>query len=202
MIIVAVLCLIGLIVGLIYGIGLNDDGEKKQISVWEVRTAKELQEFKFVQTLNGDYELSEAEQFGYMGFMTSMVKEDAVASITFTTDILTGESLKITDAEDAVARFVERYSQNLGFPSEALPQKVRFADEETYKSCPDNDYEALIKGYLMFEYSYRDTKGILWIVQIYSPRDNTVSASVMCYPDDSGFTDFEAQINLNKEVME
>lgn len=202
MIFVAVLCLIGLIVGLIYGIGSVDDGEKNQTSVWEVSSAKELQEFKFVQSLNGDYELSKAEQFGYMGFMTATVKEDTVTSITFTTDILTGETLKITDAEDSVARFVESYSKDLGFPPEAMPQKVRFADEETYKSCPDNDYEALIKGYLMFEYSYRDTKGTLWIVQIYSPRDNTVSASVMCYPDDSGFTDFEAQINLNKEVME
>ena len=54
----------------------------------------------------------------------------------------------------------------------------------------------------MFEYSYRDTDGILWIVQIYSPRDNILSASVMCHPDDSGFTDFEAQVNLDKEVME
>ena len=58
-----------------------------------------------------------------------------------------------------------------------------------------------MKGYLMFEYSYRDADGILWIVQIYSPRDHIVSASVIRYYDDSGFTDFEAQVNLQKEVM-
>ena len=134
--------------------------------------------------------------------MTAAMKEGSVSSISFTADILTEETLKITDTEKTVADFVKSYSESLSFPIEVIPQKVRFADEETYKSCPDNDYEALIKGYLMFEYSYRDTEGILWIVQIYSPRDNILSASVMCYLDDSGFTNFEAQINLNKEVME
>lgn len=202
MILVAVLCLIGLIAGLIYGIGHSDDAPKSENSVFSCRTEADLQTFGFEHSLDGSYVLNESVQFGHKGFMTASVKDDAVSSITFTVDILTGESIKITETEDAVASFVESYCKNLDFPLEVTPQKVRFADEETYKSCPDNDYEALIKGYLMFEYSYRDTEGILWIVQIYSPRDNIVSASVMCYPDDSGFTDFEAQINLNKEVME
>lgn len=202
MILVAVLCLIGLIVGLIYGIGHSGDAPKSEDSVFGCRSVSELQKFGFEHSLDGSYELNESIQFGHAGFMTASVKDDAVSSITFTADILTGESIKITEAEDAVASFVESYSKDLDFPHTATPQMVRFADEETYKSCPENDYEALIKGYLMFEYSYRDTEGILWIVQIYSPRDNIVSASVMCYPDDSGFTDFEAQINLNKEVME
>lgn len=202
MILVAVLCLIGLIVGLIYGIGRSDDASKSENSVFSCRTEADLQTFGFEHSLDGSYELNESVQFGHAGFMTASVKDDAVSSITFTADILTGESIKITEAEAAVASFVESYSKDLDFPPMATPQMVRFADEETYKSCPDNDYEALIKGYMMFEYSYRDTEGILWIVQIYSSRDNIVSASVMCYPDDSGFTDFEAQINLNKEVME
>lgn len=202
MILVAVLCMIGLIAGLIYGIGHSGDAPKSEDFVFSCRTEADLHKFGFEQSLDGSYELNESVQFGYKGFMTASVKDDAVSSITFTADILTGESIKITEAEDAVASFVESYSKDLDFPPTATPQMVRFADEETYKSCPDNEYEALIKGYLMFEYSYRDTEGILWIVQIYSPRDNIVSASVMCYPDDSGFTDFEAQINLNKEVME
>lgn len=202
MILVAVLCLIGLIIGLIYGIGNFDKNEKTQMSVWESRTAAELQDLGFVEALSGDYELIDSVQFGYKGFVTAAVKTGAVSSISFTADILTGETLKITDTEKAVADFVKSYSESLSFPLEVTPQKVRFANEETYKACPDNDYEALIKGYLMFEYSYRDTDGILWIVQIYSPRDNILSASVMCHPDDSGFTDFEAQVNLDKEVME
>ena len=202
MILVAVLCLIGLIIGLIYGIGNFDKNEKTQMSVWESRTAAELLDLGFVEALSGDYELIDSIQFGYKGRMTATLKEDTVSSITFTADILTGEALKITEAEKAVEDFVESYSKSLSFPLEVIPQKVRCADEESYKACPDNDYEALIKGYLMFEYSYRDTDGILWIVQIYSPRDNILSASVMCHPDDSGFTDFEAQVNLDKEVME
>ena len=202
MILVAVLCLIGLIIGLIYGIGNFDKNEKTQMSVWESRTAAELLDLGFVEALSGDYELIDSIQFGYKGRMAATFKEDTVSSISFTADILTGETLKITDTDKAVADFVKSYSESLSFPLEVTPQKVRFANEETYKSCPDNDYEALIKGYLMFEYSYRDTEGILWIVQIYSPRDNILSASVMCYLDDSGFTNFEAQINLNKEVME
>ena len=202
MILVAVLCLIGLIAGLIYGIGYSDEKSKTEESVFSCRTEKELKEFGFEHSLNGSYELNNVNQFGYKGFVTAAVKTGAVSSISFTADILTGETLKITDTEKAVADFVKSYSESLSFPLEVAPQKVRFANEETYKSCPDNDYEALIKGYLMFEYSYRDTEGILWIVQIYSPRDNILSASVMCYLDDSGFTNFEAQINLNKEVME
>lgn len=202
MILVAVLCLIGLIAGLVYGIGHSDGNSKTEESVFSCRTEKDLKKFGFERSLNGSYELNNTNQFGYKGLMTATVKEDIVSSIAFTADILTGEALKITEAEKVVADFVESYSKSLSFPLEAIPQKIRFADEETYKACPDNDYEALIKGYLMFEYSYRDTDGILWIVQIYSPRDHILSASVMCYPDDSGFTDFEAQINLNKEVME
>lgn len=202
MILVAVLCLIALIAGLVYGIGHSENNSETEVSVFSCRTEKDLKEFGFEHSLDGSYELNESNQFGYKGFVTAVVKEDSVSSISFTADILTGENLKITDAEDAVATFVESYSNGLDFPPEITPQKVRFADEETYKSCPENDYEALIKGYLMFEYSYRDREGVLWIVQICSPRDNIISASVMCYPDDSCFMDFEAQINLNKEVME
>lgn len=202
MILVAILCLIALIAGLLYGIGHSDGNAKTEQSVFSCRTVNDLREFGFERSLNGSYELNDFSQFGYKGFVTAAVKEDTVSSIAFTADVLTGEALKITEAEKGVADFVESYSKSLNFPLKVIPQKVRFADEETFRACPDNDYEALIKGYLMFEYSYRDTDGILWIVQIYSPRDHILSASVMCYPDDSGFMDFEAQIKLNKEVME
>ena len=82
------------------------------------------------------------------------------------------------------------------------PKKLQFADDETYNDCPEHEYEALIKGYVLFEYSYRDAEGSLWIVQIYSPRDNMLSATVIKNLDLSGYVDYEPQINLQKEVME
>ena len=112
------------------------------------------------------------------------------------------DPIKITEAEDSVKAFVKSYSEQNEFPIVETPKKLQFADDETYKGCPEHDYEALIKGYVLFEYSYRDAEGSLWIVQVYSPKDNMLSATVIKNLDTSGYVDYEPQINLQKEVME
>lgn len=91
----------------------KNDRKIGEYSLFDVRTEKNLTEFGFERSLDGSYELNNSYQFGYKGFVTATVKMDTVASITFTTDILTGEALKITEAEEAVADFVESYSKSL-----------------------------------------------------------------------------------------
>lgn len=199
MILVAVLCIVGLIGGLIYVFLVPETEKPKEASLFAIGSLQELTESGFTQSLDGSYEKNDAKEFGVIGTMIAREKDGAVTDLAFTADLLTGDSIKITEAESAVAEFVESYSKALGFPILDEPKMLQFADDETYKNCPENEYEALIGGYVLFEYSYRDAVSILWIVQIYSPKDQVLSASVMKYPDASGFTDYEAMINLQRK---
>ena len=54
----------------------------------------------------------------------------------------------------------------------------------------------------MFERSYRDADGVLWILQIYSPMDNVLVGCINKYPDDSGYADYVPQEIIQKEVNE
>lgn len=200
-ILVAVLCLIALIAGLIYGITTPEKTPAKQSSLFYLSKTDELTKAGFVKSLDGSYEKMDVNEFGYVGTMTVAETNGEVAKTIFTVDLITDESIKITDAENAVSDFLKTFANGFSFPNAKEPVRIQFADDETYKSCPANEYEALIKGYVLFEYSYRDAGSHLWILQIYSPRDGVLSASVAKHVDQTGFADYEAQINLQKDVM-
>lgn len=202
MIVVAILCVVAIVVGLIFAMRPTAPESKKAESLFNFSTVEEASKKGATLDLSGNYLLSDAEAFGYKGVAEFKTKDKTIASITFDVVLLESDSIKITEAEDAVKDFVKAYSEQFKFPIQETPIKIQFADDETYKCCPSHDYEALIKGYVLFEYSYRDTDGMIWVVQIYSPKDNMLSATVNKYLDMSGFVGYEPQINLQKEVME
>ena len=202
MFIVAALCIAALIGGLIFAMRSPTPESVGKKLMFDMSSVDELEERGIKPDLSGNYLMSDATEFGYDGVAEFKVKDENIQSITFDVVLLESDSIKITDAEESVSAFVSAYSERFYFPVVETPKKIQFTDDETYKSCPENEYEALLKGYVLFEYSYRDANGILWIVQIYSPKDNVLCATVIKNLDMSGYVDYEPQINLHKDVME
>lgn len=202
MFIVAALCIAALVGGLIFAMGSPEPDNTEEDSLFYISNVEELIEQGIKPELSGNYLMNDATEFGYEGAAEFKVKDENIKSIAFDVVLMESDPIKITEAEESVKAFVSAYSKQFGFPVVETPKKIQFVDDDTYKSCPENEYEALIKGFVLFEYSYRDADGVLWIVQVYSPKDNVLSATVRKYPDMSGFVDYEPQINLYEEVME
>lgn len=202
LLIVAALCVVAIIGGLIFVMRSPTPVSVGKKLMFDISSIEELTERGLMPDLSGNYLMNDATEFGYDGVAEFKVKDEKIKSITFDVVLMEADPIKVTEAEESVTAFVEAYSERFGFPVIKSPKKIQFADDITYQSCPKQEYEALIKGYVLFEYSYRDVNGILWIVQIYSPRDNMLAASVIKYLDMSGYVDYEPQINLQKEVIE
>lgn len=200
--IVAALCIVAIIGGLIFAMRSPIPESIGKKLLFDISSIDDLEELGIKPDLSGNYLMNDAQNFGYEGAAEFKVKDENIQSITFDVVLLESDSIKITEAEDSVKSFVSAYSEQNGFPIVDTPKKLQFVDDEMFKSCPKHEYEALTKGYVLFEYSYRDTEGSLWIVQIYSPKDNMLSATVIKNLDMSGYVGYEPQINLHKEVME
>lgn len=200
--IIAALCVAAIIGGLILAMRSPTPESIGEKLLFDISSIDELEEMGIKPDLSGNYLMNDAKSFGYEGIAEFKVKDENVKSITFDTVLMESEPIKITEAEESVKSFVSAYSEQNGFPIVDTPKKLQFADDETFKSCPKHEFEALTKGYVLLEYSYKDAEGSLWIVQIYSPKDNMLSATVIKNLDTSGYVDYEPQINLHKEVME
>lgn len=169
---------------------------------FNLQDEKGLEKAGLKVSLDGSYKIADAEAYGYEGDASVKVKEGTVSSITFTTNLFSEVLLTADEAKEKVNAFVNAYSKEHGFNSEAEPVLIQFTSDELYAECPEDKYEALIQGYVMFERSYRDSDGVLWILQIYSPKDNILVGTINKYPDDSGYADYVPQEIIQKEVVE
>ncbi len=200
MFIAAGLCIVALIVGLVMMFVGKDASENPSNIIFDVVDEKQLEEIGYKKDMSGDYEF-ETEVFGLEGDMVVRVANEKVTSFCFissseSTDVLSGEEAKRFTEE-----FVKAYSNELGFPIIEEPKLIQFEDDDNFKNCPEDKYEALANGYLLFEYSYRDAEGVLWIIQIYSPTPNEINGAINKFPDESGYAGFEPQVNLQKDVV-
>lgn len=204
MIIVGVLCVVAMIAGLfLWGPAKDTDNEPdKEVSFFDLRDEKSIEDAGLKVSPDGSYKIDTANAYGYNGEASLKVKGEKVSSVSFTTTLFSGEMLTAEEANAKVKAFVNAYSQDHGFTSEAEPVLVQFTSDDLYQNCPDDKYEALIQGYVMFERSYRDSEGVLWILQVYSPKDNVLVGTINKYPDDSGYADFVPQEIIQKEVVE
>lgn len=202
MFIVAALCIVAIIGGLIFSMKSPKTEEKVKDTFFNISQVEQFEEKGFKIDLNGNYTLEAQEEYGVTGDVEVRVKDEKISAISFDAVLIESKDIEVSEAEEKVASFVKAYSEQNGFPIIEEPKIIQFADDETYKECPENLYEALIKGYVLFEYSYKDAEGILWIVQVYSPKDDVLCGSIIKYPDMSGYVDYEPQINLQKEVIE
>ena len=170
--------------------GILTAEKKSGFNIWEV-TADKLKKLNINESLDGVYRIDRVECFGYTGYAEFKINGDNIAAVKFLCE-LKGE-------EKAVNDFVAAYSHELSFTFQNEPTVVPFTDSETYKDRPDNKYDALINGFDMLEYSYRDKDGMLWLVQIYSPTDCKLTASVTKINDETGYEDYEPQIDMRED---
>lgn len=198
------LCIVAIIGGLIFMLRPPEaeEDQDNRTDLFEKAGIHDLADAGLSPDLDGSYRINGVKAFGYSGDVEYRVKDENIAAIVFNTYLIESKDINVSDAEIAVENYVEAYSVDKGFPIVETPQIFQFADDETYKNCPENLFEALIKGYVLFEYSYRDTDGMLWTVQVYSPKDEVLCGTIIKHLDMSGYVDYEPQINLQKEVVE
>lgn len=176
--------------------GILTAEKKSGFNIWEV-TADKLKKLNINESLDGVYRIESVKCFGYKGDAEFKIKGDSISAVRFLCEL---EYLdNANTAEKAVKNFVAAYSHELSFTFQNEPTVVPFTDGETYKSRPDDKYDALIKGFDMLEYSYRDKDGILWLAQIYSPTDCKLTASVTKINDETGYEEYEPQIDMRED---
>ncbi len=115
------------------------------------------------------------------------------------TVLLDGAKYEQNDLYKTVADFVSAYTDVFGFEVINEPNVIPFTSDDVYKQRPEDAYEALKYGFVLFEYSYRDKEGFLWIVQLFSPRDNELDGTVTKLVDETGYDGFVPQISMKGE---
>lgn len=183
----------GLIAGIVVGL------YPKENSIFTGTDLEHLKSMGAEESVDGLYRISETKEFGYEGNAEIKVMAQDVLSITFTAVLLDGDEYEETDLNKTVADFVSAYSNTLGFEVIDEAKVIPFTSDEMYKDRPEDDYEALKYGFVMFEYSYRDREGFLWIVQLFSPRDNELDGTVTKLLDETGYDGFVPQISMKGE---
>lgn len=176
--------------------GILTAKKKSGYNIWVV-TADKLNELNISESLDGTYRIDRVECFGYAGDAEFKIKGDSISTVKFLSELEYPDN--VNAAEKTVKNFVAAYSRDFSFTFQSEPTVVPFTDGETYKSRPDDKYDALINGFDMLEYSYRDKDGILWLVQIYSPTDCKLTASVTKINDETGYEDYEPQIDMRED---
>ena len=198
-ILIAAVVIAACIAGVIVHFTCGTENEKEKSS-FDYTTPDEVRADGYNLSVNNAFEITDREEFGYAGKTEVRVSGDRITSINFVFNLFEGEEIHAEEEEKKIKEFVSAYSAALQLPVVENPLLIQFADDETFEKRPEDPYVGLAEGDYLFEYSYRDMNGTLWIVRIYSPRDNMVTASVTKYLDDSDFEDFVPQINLQGDL--
>ena len=194
-VVVIAACIAGVIVHFTGG-----TGSEKTKSSFNYTTPDEVRADGYNLSVNNAFEITDREEFGYAGKTEVRVSGDRITSINFQLNLFEGEEIHADKEEKKIKEFVSAYSEALQLPIVEDPLLIQFSDDQGFEERPEDPYVGLAEGDYLFEYSYCDMNGILWIVRIYSPRDKMVTASVTKYLDDSDFEDFVPQINLQGDT--
>ena len=198
-VIVAVIVIAACVVGVIVHFTSGTEREKP-VSSFDYTTPDEVRADGYNLSVKNTFDIMDREEFGYAGKTEVRVSGDRITSIYFQFNLFEGEEIHAEEEEKKIKEFVSAYSEALQLPIVEDPLLIQFSDDQEFEKRPEDPYVGLAEGDYLFEYSYRDMNGILWIVRIYSPRDNMVTASVTKYLDDSDFEDFVPQINLQGDT--
>ena len=98
-----------------------------------------------------------------------------------------------------VQKFVKDFADAKKLSIIENPIELQYCDEENFKNRPEDDYVALSEGYILFEYSYRDKDGVLWIVQVFSPQEDYLSGLIVKQINEEEFEGYEPQVDMRKE---
>lgn len=195
MFIIAGLCIIGIIVGLIFMTGASQKPESLLTNI----SVERLSDLDAKQDYDGIYTVYDRKEFGYNGDIRAEVDEDNnILWVSFETVLLEKNNFDIKNADSAVDGYISAFSDFIGLSTELKPVELQFTNDEVYANKPDGSMKALMENYVLFEYSVRDSEGYLWIVQICSPRENLLCASVLKLFDESGFKGYIPQITMER----
>lgn len=192
MIILSLLIVLSIIVGIVYA------SNSKRKSVFEFSTVEEIYKEGNKRSVDDSFKFSGIEEFGYIGDGEIDATEEKITCIWFVTNLSEDVSDEKRNLKEIVINFVEAYSKKYGFKIIDEPVKIQYCDEETYKNCPEDDYEALKESYVLFEYSYRDKDGVLWIAQVFAPGNNTLKGLLVKQINDSDFDGFIPQADMRE----
>ena len=168
-------------------------------SVFDYSSPDEVRHDGHNLSVRNSFVLNDINEFGYNGDAEIRVSGDQITAITFTSNLIEGDSFDGEKAEEEAKKFVAAYSEILQMPLIDEPATVQFTNAEEFEKRSENPYVALAEQCILLEYSYRDSDGVLWIAQIYSPRDGMLTGSIIKYLDDSAFEGFEPQVNMKGE---
>ncbi len=195
MFILAGLIIIGLILGLIFTPSATPKSESLLTNI----SVERLIELNARQDYDGIYTVYDREEFGYNGDVRAEAdEENNILWVSFETILLEKNDFDVKNAAGAVNGYIDSFSEFIGLSSELNPIELQFTNDEVYANKPDDSMKALMESYVLFEYSVRDSNGHLWIVQICSPRENLLCASVVKLLDESGYEGFEPQITMER----
>lgn len=196
---ILLIAVIAIIVGVVCVIANVSRNEEVSKSVFDYFAPDEVQRDGYNLSVRNSFLLNDINEFGYKGDAEIRVSEDQIATISFTSNLIEGDSFDGEKAEEEAKKFVTAYSEILQMPYIDEPATVQFTNAEEFEKRSENPYVALADQCVLLEYSYRDSDGVLWIVQIYSPRDRMLTGLITKYLDDSAFEGYEPQVNMKGE---
>lgn len=197
---IILIAVIVIVVGIVCIVVANvaEDAEESK-SVFDYATSSEVRHDGYNLSVRNSFLLNDIEEFGYKGDAEIRVSEDEITAIVFNTNLLEGEDFDGKKAKEEAEKFVSAYSKNLQLPVIEEPATIQFTVAEEFEKRSKDPYVALAEKCVLLEYSYRDAEDVLWIVQIYSPRDGMLTGTITKYLDDSSFEGYEPQVNMKGE---
>ena len=181
----------------IFTANISDDEEMSK-SVFDYASPDEVRHNGYNLSVRNSFLLDGIKEFGYQGDAEIRVSDEKITAISFTSNLIEGDSFDGEKAKEETEKFVLAYSEKLEMPFIEEPTTVQFTNTEEFEKRSQDSYVALAEQCVLLEYSYRDAEGVLWITQIYSPVDGTLTALFTKYLDDSAFEGFEPQVNMKE----
>lgn len=195
MIIVAVLLILSFVVGLFI---FKPSEENK--SIFDYFTVGQILDDGHKTAIDDSFKFTGIDEFGYRGDGQIDVVDDKIDSIWFITNLST--EVCEADVKGLVTKFVGDFCDIKQLKVIENPIELQYCDEENFKNRPEDDYVALAEGYILFEYSYRDKDGVLWIVQVFSPQEDYLSGLIVKQVNKEEFEGFEPQVDMRKEMVD
>lgn len=175
-------------------------GQSPKKSIFDFHTVGQVLNAGNKRAIDDCFKFTGIEEFGYMGDGEIEAVNESIDSIWFITKLST--DVDSCDVKNTVTKFVKDFcvSKNLSIIDN--PIKLQYCDEENFKNRPEDDYVALSEGYILFEYSYRDKDGVLWIVQVFSPQEDYLSGLIVKQINEEDFEGYEPQVDMRKEMVD
>lgn len=142
---------------------------------------------------DGLYHAEPVTEFLREGEIVIDAEKESVKSVRFISTLWTADQ-SADDVEKNCNLFLQNVTERIGFSQFGEPQKIQYCDNETYKHCPEDPKDALLEGYVLFEYSFRDADSVLWIVHLYSPAEDILNGMVLKLIDESDYEGYQAQM--------